>query len=187
MRMLAVKRRWTAEDLDELPDDGNRYEVIDGELYVTPAPVYKHQDAIAELFVALHAYLEREPIGRAIFAPADVRYSALRAVQPDLFVIPFVDGRRPERFEDAGRLLLAIEVLSPSSARADRVAKRTLYREEGVPEYWLVDLDARTIERSTPADPRIDVLDERIDWRPEGAATSLEINLSDYFARVLDS
>ncbi len=187
MRMLAVKRRWTADDLDELPDDGNRYEVIDGELFVTPAPAYKHQDAIAELHVSLRSYLEREPIGRAIFAPADVRYSELRAVQPDLFVIPLVDGKRPERFEDAGRLLLAVEVLSPSSARADRVAKRTLYRDERVPEYWLIDLDARTIERSTPADTRIDVLVDRIEWRPDGVSGPLVIDLPDYFARVLDA
>jgi Uma2 family endonuclease len=83
-------------------------------------------------------------------------------------------------------LLLAVEVLSPSTARADRVTKRVLYRDEGVSEYWVVDLDARTIERSTPADPRVDILDDRVEWRAEGAASSIAIDLADYFARVLD-
>jgi Uma2 family endonuclease len=107
-------------------------------------------------------------------------------VQPDLFVVPLVEGRRPERFEDVGRLLLAVEVLSPSTARADRVAKRVLYRDQGVAEYWLVDLEARTVERSTPADARVEVLAEDLTWRVEGAASALEIDLLDYFSRVLD-
>ena len=186
MHMLAVKRRWTADDLDELPDDGNRYEVIDGELFVTPAPAMRHQEALAELHVRLREYLSRERVGHAYFSPADVRFSLLRAVQPDLFVVPLYEGRRPERFADVKRLLLAIEVISPSSARADRVKKRNMYRDEGVAEYWVVDLDARTIERSTPADARIDVLDDRIEWRPDGATSALTVDLADYFARVLD-
>ena len=77
-------------------------------------------------------------------------------------------------------------MLSPSTARADRVAKRTLYREVGVPEYWIVDLDARTIERSTPSDPRPEILVDRLEWLPEGAAAPLVIDLNRYFATVLD-
>ena len=83
-------------------------------------------------------------------------------------------------------MLLAVEVLSPSTARADRVSKRVLFRDEGVAEYWIVDLDARTFERSTPADPRVDVLVDRLEWRAEGAGSSITIDLADYFARVLD-
>src|SRR5207302_1949759 len=97
------------------------------------------------LFQLLAAYLEREPYGDVLLAPADVSFSRMRSVQPDVFVVPLVNGRHPRRFEDVGRLLLAIEILSPSTARADRVAKRALYREEGVAEYWIVDMDARTI------------------------------------------
>ena len=186
MPMPMLKRRWTVEDLHDLPEDGNRYEVIDGELFVTPAPSLSHQEAIAELHVSLREYLSRERVGHAFFAPADVVFSPLRAVQPDVVVIPLVGGRRPDRFEDVGRLLLAVEVLSPSTARADRVAKRTLFRDEGVAEYWIVDLDARTIERSTPVDPRVEVLSDRLEWLPEGAAAPLVIDVTDYFARVLD-
>jgi Uma2 family endonuclease len=184
--MPMLKRHWTVEDLHDLPEDGNRYEVIDGELFVTPAPSLRHQEAIAELHVILRDYLSLERVGHAFFAPVDVVFSSTRAVQPDVLVIPLIGGRRPERFEDVGRLLLAIEVLSPSTARADRVAKRTLFRDEGVDEYWIVDLDARTIERSTPIDPRVEVLSERLEWLPEGAASPLGIDIVDYFARVLD-
>lgn len=186
MYMPTLKRRWTVEDLQDLPDDGQRYEVIDGELFVTPSPSWKHQEAIARLYGILAEYLTREHVGHAFFAPADVTFSHTRGVQPDVFVAPLRDGRRPERFEDVGRLLLASEVLSPSTARAGRVAKRTLFRDEGVAEYWIVDLDSRTFERSTPADPRVDVLADRLEWQPEGAATPLVFNLPDYFSLVLD-
>jgi Uma2 family endonuclease len=186
MQMPTLKRVWTARDLDDLPDDGNRYEVIDGELFVTPAPAWRHQEAVFQLARMLADYLGAQRVAHAIVAPADVVFSPKRAVQPDLFVVPLVEGRRPERFEDVGRLLLAVEVLSPSTARADRVAKRVLYRDQGVAEYWLVDLEARTVELSTPADARVEVLAEDLTWRVEGAASALEIDLLDYFSRVLD-
>ena len=131
-------------------------------------------------------YLSRERICHAFFAPADVVFSRMRGVQPDIFVVPLVNGRRPERFEEVGRLLLAIEVLSPTTARADRVAKRTLFRDEGVAEYWIIELDSRTIERSTPADSRVAVLADRLEWLPEGAASALVIDLVEYFSQVLD-
>ena len=140
MHMPTLKRRWTADDLRDLPDDGNRYEVIDGELFVTPAPSWEHQRAAAELYSLIAAYLQREPYGDVLIAPADVPFSRTRSVQPDLFVVPLVGGRRPRKFEDVGRLLLAVEILSPSTARADRVSKRVLFRDEGVSEYWVVDL-----------------------------------------------
>jgi Uma2 family endonuclease len=121
------------------------------------------------------------------FAPADITFSTTRSVQPDLFVVPSVDGRSPKSFADAKRLLLAVEVASPSTVRADRVVKRALYRDEGVDEFWIIDLDARTFERSTPADSRIDLLDERLEWMPDGASGPLVIDVSRYFARVLDA
>lgn len=186
MYMLSVKRRWTVDDLEEMPDDGNRYEVIDGELFVTPSPSPRHQEAIAELYVRLREYLVREPIGHAYFAPADIEFSRTRLVQPDLLVVPLIERRRPQRFKDVERLLLAVEVLSPSTARADRVAKRVLFREEGVEEYWIVDLDARTFERSTPADPRVEVLVDRLEWHPLGAESPFVLDLAEYFFEVLE-
>jgi Uma2 family endonuclease len=186
MHMPNLKRTWTVADLDDLPDDGNRYEVIDGELFVTPAPSLTHQRAVLELSRILGDYLKRERVGDLMIAPADVVFSGRRSVQPDLFVMPLVNGRRPKRFEDVGRLLLAIEVLSPSTARADRVAKRTLFRDQGVPEFWVVDLDSRTIERSTPTEARPEILVDTLVWHPDGASTPLVIDLPAYFTAVLD-
>jgi len=184
--MPNIKRRWTVDDVRDLPDDGNRYEVIDGELFVTPAPSWRHQEAVAEMYTILRGYLRRVAVGHAFVAPADVIFTPMRGVQPDVFVVPFVEGRRPEHFDEVKRLLVAVEVLSPTTARADRVAKRTMYRDEGVPEYWIVDLDARTVERSTPADPRPEVLVDRLIWSPDGESPALTIDLPDYFAAVID-
>ena len=106
-----------------------------------------------------------------------------------MFVLPFSDGgRRASRFADVGRLLLAVEILSPSTARADKVAKRRVFREEGVPDYWIVDLDARTFERSSPADERVEVLADHIEWLPGGAGASepLRIDVAEFFHAVLD-
>lgn len=186
MLMPAFRRQWTVDDLQDLPDDGQRYEVIDGELFVTPSPSYDHQVAIIALQRRLADYLERERVGYALLAPADVTFSPNRGVQPDVFVVPFVNGRRPRSFGDVKRLLLAAEVLSPSTARQDRVVKRALYRSEGVPEFWIVDMDSRTFERSTPADVRVDVLDARVEWLPEGASAPFLLDVPAYFADVLD-
>jgi Uma2 family endonuclease len=186
MHMPVLKREWTADDLADLPDDGQRYEVIDGELFVTLSPSARHQEAVAELYVLLREYLKRERVGHAFFAPADVIFSPRRAVQPDLLVLPLINGRRPDQFGNVGRLLVAAEVLSPSTARADRVAKRKMFRDEGVAEYWVIDLDARTVERSTPADARVDVLVDRLEWFPVGAQAAFVMDLDDYFKRVLD-
>jgi Uma2 family endonuclease len=186
MAMPTLKRDWTVADLADLPDDGNRYEVLDGELFVTPSPSADHQTALQVLHRLLADYLDRERVGFVFVAPGDVTFSPRRLVQPDLFVVPLHDGRRPRRFADVKHLLLAVEVLSPSTSRADRVAKRTVYREEGVEVYWVVDLDARAIERSVPTDPRVEVLADQIDWRPTGARESLVIDVEAFFRRVLD-
>jgi Uma2 family endonuclease len=187
MHMPAFRRQWTVDDLQDLPDDGQRYEVIDGELFVTPAPSLSHQRTLGILYSRIADYLGRERIGYVFFAPADVIFSQGRGVQPDLLVLPGVNGRSPKSFDEVKRLLLAVEVLSPSTARLDRVVKRALYRDEDVPEFWIIDLDARTFERSTPADTRVDVLGERIDWSPAGASTPLVIDVVAFFEEALDA
>jgi Uma2 family endonuclease len=186
MHMASDVIAWTVDDLADMPDDGQRYEVIDGELFVTPSPALRHQDAIMQLFMLVSPYVVSQAIGHAVVAPADVTFSPRRRVQPDLFVVPLINGRRPKQLTDIRELLLAGEVLSPSSARADRVAKRAMYRDEGVAEYWVVDLDARTFERSTPADARVEILADSITWHPRGASAPLIIDLKRYFTDVLD-
>lgn len=187
MGMPSAERGWLVADLADLPDDGNRYEVIDGELHVTPTPSLDHQEAIARLWRILAPYVEAQRCGHAFVAPADVTFSPTRGVQPDVFVMPRTGERRPRAFGEAGRLLLAAGVLSPSTARWDRVNKRRIYREQSVPEYWIVDLDARVFERSTPDDEMPELVRRRLIWQPEGSRESLVIDVEQFFRDVLDA
>ena len=105
-------------------------------------------------------------------------------VEPDLFIVPLVDGKAPQSLEEAGALLLAIEVLSPSSQRADRTKKRLLYQRFDVPEYWIVDSIGRLIERWRPGDERPEILTGLIEWKPSAAHPPLQIDLERFFAQV---
>ena len=185
MAMPAIDRLWTVEEVLALPEDGNRYEVIDGALLVTPAPSWTHGEATLELVRRLDPWLRETGAGHLKIAPQDIVYDARTMVEPDLFVVPLVDGRRPRTWEEAGRLLLAIEIVSPSTARADRVAKRRLYQSRGVPEYWIVDVDARLVERWRPADERPEIVAEVLLWLPDPARPPLQIELPAYFRDVL--
>ena len=105
--------------------------------------------------------------------------------QPDVFVIPPLPVPRPRKTRQLKKLLLAIEVISPSSARGDRVKKRTYCTRNRVPQYWVVDLDARVFERSMPGEPRPQVLTDSITWHPVGAVGPLTIDLPKFFRDVL--
>lgn len=177
---------WTIEMLRDLPDDGNRYEIIDGELLVSPSPRWRHQRAVRALLMRLSAYVEPQRIGYVYQSPADVDFSRTTVVEPDLFVVPLVDGRPPNYFQEVRRLLLAVEVLSPSTARYDRQTKRRLFQRERVPEYWIVDCDARLVERWRPDDERPEILTDTIAWHPEGASEPLVIDLVAFFDEVGD-
>ncbi len=175
---------WTAAMLADLPDDGQRYEVVDGELLVTPAPAIQHQRAVGRLYYHLVSYLHAHPVGEALLSPADVELDPRTLVQPDIFVVPLVEGRGPRDWQEAARLLLAIEVTSPSTARYDRLLKRRRYQRAGVPEYWIVDLDARLVERWRPDDARPEILVERVTWQPAEREPGLEIELVAMFAEI---
>jgi Uma2 family endonuclease len=175
------RKRWTAADLRQIPDDRHRYEIIDGELFVTPAPSLRHQEISARIFMSIRLYLEANRIGNVVFAPADVVLADDTVVEPDVFVVPLVDGKPPERWEDVGRLLLAIEILSPSTARADRTVKRLRYQREGAPEYWIVDGDARIVERWGPEDERPEIVTEKLQWWPDQSLPPLVIDLAVLF------
>ncbi|HEX5435793.1 MAG TPA: Uma2 family endonuclease, partial [Gemmatimonadaceae bacterium] len=136
---MPVQREYTADMVRALNDQHDwgwpRYEVVDGELLVTPAPRDWHQRAVARLLGALSEYLERELVGEVLPAPADLSWGPKKLVQPDVFVMP-LDEARKEGWSAVRHLLLAIEVLSPGSGRGDRIVKRQLYQREGVPLYW---------------------------------------------------
>ena len=181
--------RWTAQEVRELIDAAPlatpRYELVDGELLVTPSPSFPHQRAVGELLVALHAFLEHERVGVSVSSPADVELEPEDVRQPDVYVVSTSESRRVLREGNPVReLLLAIEVVSPSSGRHDRLKKRPGYQRH-VDEYWIVDIDSRLVERWRPEDERPEILSSTIVWRPREANNSMEIDLPSFFARVL--
>ena len=186
MGMPVQDTHWTAEMARALPDDGKRYEVLDGELFVSPAPSFRHQWVAQELLGQLQTYVRQHGLGWALIAPADIEFSPRRLVQPDVFVVPSTGGKRPSEWADVRALLLAVEVLSPTTARADKLRKRIIYQSEGVPEYWIVDPDARVVERWRPGDDRPEILDGILRWRPRAEVPPLEIALAEFFASALD-
>jgi len=190
MAMPARIGRWTAREVRELiaaaPLATPRYELVDGELLVTPSPGAPHQLAISRLLVAIAAYLEGEPVGTCIPSPSDVELEPEFITQPDILVVPKDEWRRVMREGLPIReIVLAVEVLSPSSSRHDRVRKRPLYQRH-VPDYWIVDLDARLVERWTPDDERPELLMDVLSWHPAGANTSFTLALGDFFASIFD-
>ena len=135
----------TYDDLLRMPDDRNRYEIINGELLVSPAPSLAHQIVSGRLFRIISAHLDREPLGEVLYAPVDVRLGVNDIVEPDLLFL------RRERFETQksrgaidGPPDLVVEIISPSSASIDTIRKAALYARAGVPEYWLADPESKT-------------------------------------------
>jgi Uma2 family endonuclease len=186
MGMPAQQTEWTADMARALPDDGKRYEVLDGELFVTPSPRLPHQLVVGSLFVALDAYVRAHSLGLALMSPADIEFSPRRLVQPDVFVAPFTAQGPPRDWRDISSLLVAIEVLSASTARADRQRKRRIYQSEGVPEYWIVDSDARVVERWRPEDERPEIIADVLEWHPRLDVEALSIQLETLFSDLLD-
>lgn len=134
MTTIPVEDWFTADELDSLAEDGNRYELLDGELLVTPSPRVRHQVVSFQLGVVLHRALP--PGLRVLLAPMDVRFGPRRQLQPDLLVVRDV-GLDAVRVESVP--LLVVEVLSPNTRARDEVTKRRAYEQEGVPSYWMVD------------------------------------------------
>jgi len=137
---VAWGQPYTEDDLAAMPEDGRRYELIDGVLIVSPAPSLNHQHCVTSLIVLLHAACGPEL--EMLPAPFDVRLSALTVVQPDLLVARKADVT-PARLETAP--LLVVEVRSPSTARIDAGTKRLVYEAAGVPAYWQVDPDTPSL------------------------------------------
>jgi Uma2 family endonuclease len=144
--MESVKRRVSFADLQRMPDDGNRYELYGGELRVVPSPLLKHQIVSQRLLLLLAEYA-RAHGGQVVQPPMDLVLTEYDVVQPDLMYFG-ADAAAHLDPNDWVRVRpdIAIEVLSPSTARIDRGRKRELLARHGVPEYWLVDPDARTLE-----------------------------------------
>ena len=190
MGMPAIRRHWTTAEVRALMDESRpwpRYELIDGELLVTPAPGGPHQLAVTEIVVLLHQYLREEPIGVAFVSPADLELRPGTITQPDVFIVPVssvVTTVGKDLWSDVRALLLAIEVISPSSVRTDRVTKREYYMDAGVPDYFIVDLGARIVEWWSPDRETPRVIRDRLVWHPHQAEAPLTVVLPEFLDRV---
>lgn len=191
MGMPALRHYWSADQvralIDQSPTHWPRYELMRGELIVTPAPGGVHQVAVSTILVMLVEYLRREPVGVALPSPADIQLHSDTIAQPDIFVAPRKPKSDPDHkftWADISSLLLAVEVISPGSVTTDRVEKRDYYMSAGVPDYWVVDVDARVVERwnSDRATPLVER--RSMDWRPAGARTPLTIELPQLFEQI---
>jgi Uma2 family endonuclease len=182
-----VRRRWTAREVRQLiadsPEYGPRYELIDGDLIVTPSPGFQHQMAVKEFLIAISLYCKAHRLGESMSSPSDVALEPESVRQPDVFVLSTAECKRLAREGfPAHELLLAVEVLSPSTAHVDRVRKRELYQRY-VGEYWIVDTDARLVERWRHGDVSPEVLTENLTWHPAGASEPMVVDLRTLFAR----
>ena len=156
---------FTADAVRALPDDGKRYETIHGELLVTPAPGGQHQPVLGDLHLVLGNYLAANGIRGLLLSPADVSFDDDTLVQPDLFVADCAAFYQSGNWADLRTLYLVVEIVSPSSVKADRITKRRLYQEQRIPEYWIVDIDQRQVEVWLP-DAAFPVVErERLAWR----------------------
>ncbi len=180
---MVAPAMYTAAMVRTLPDDGKRYEVVTGELLVTPAPRRVHQRAVGELGFLIRTALRTVSDVEVLHSPADIELDERTLVQPDLFVTRRGAGEGSFSW-NAIDLLLAIEVLSPATARYDRLTKRILYQRYGV-EYWIVDLDGRVVERWRPGDERPDIVSGMLVWQAPGSELSCSINLEAFFGSVL--
>ena len=166
----------TIEELLALPEDGLRHELLDGVHAVTPAPSYAHQSVLSRLYSQLSRTVETHSGWQILWSPADIVLGPRTLVQPDLFVIRHDPERAPASWREVGVPVLAIAVLSPSTAARDRVVKRRLYQEAGVSEYWIVDIDSRVIERWRREDDRPEVADSVLEWALDaGPSGSLDL------------
>jgi Uma2 family endonuclease len=179
MAMPDLQRAWTRAEVLALPDDGMRHELFDGELVVTPAPRRTHEIVVLSLYQMLQPYVMAHALGWLSPLLADLPLRGGQVAQPDLFVLPHLQF--DEDWGNAPVPLLVVEVLSPSTARHDRGLKRRSYQKAGVPEYWIVDAEARLIERWRPGDSRPEVALEHLTWQPRNDVPPLDVDVGRAF------
>ena len=181
MAMAVHTRRFTADELADLPDDGNRYEVIDGELFVSPAPMVVHQRVLMMFLRRLDPYADHCGL-ELLPAPTAVRASPVTEVQPELLVC----SGAADAVENGKRirmpaLWLAVEILSPATKRLDRERKRKAYLGNGVRDYWIVDGATRSVDVWTPERKSARTTHDTLVWHPVPELDALRIDLPSLF------
>ncbi len=179
---MPIRHYYTAADLLAMPEDGNKYEVVHGELLVSPSPRMLHQRIVTRLVSLLADYLSTQGVGE-VYPGGALPFADDSFVTPDLLVHD-LESARTQSWDLTSLPLLVIEVLSPSNARQDRFTKRRLYQEVGVPLYWVVDADAKCVEVWTPEALFPVTEHHEVCWRPDGADGPLVVGLGELFKTV---
>jgi Uma2 family endonuclease len=159
--MSMPAKAWTLEELHRLPDDGNKYELIRGELFVTPPPSVDHEEVLARLSAILTRYVETHGVGRVYHPRAVIRFEGSEA-EPDLMVRVVALGVHGNAWQELPAPLLVVEALSPTTRRRDLVNKREYYLDAGAGEYWVLDGERREILVIRRGEPDIVVRDSLV-------------------------
>ena len=182
MLMALSTSAWTLAELDRLPDDGNTYELLDGELFVTPVPSPAHEQLASVLQAILGPYVRTHRLGH-VHTPRAVVRNEGSEVEPDLMVRP-ATPTLPETWEQMPTPSLVVEILSRTTRRRDQEQKRGFYLRIGVAEYWMVDRWSRSIRVVRRDAPDV-VADSVLEWRPDGAPEALRIDVAAFFDEAL--
>ncbi|HLM68114.1 MAG TPA: Uma2 family endonuclease [Longimicrobium sp.] len=178
-----ARRGWSYAEFARLPDDGNRYEIIAGELCVTPSPRPLHQEMVSRLVELLGPFIRKHRMGRLYPGPIDVLFDEGDYLIPDLV---FVRREKAATVTDRGVESppdLVIEIISPSTALRDRGVKRARYAQFGVPEYWVVDAQLGRLEIYRPVNDVPDVVAAgSFVWGPAAGGPELSIDVDELFS-----
>jgi len=177
---------WTYEDYLLFPEDGKRYEIVEGDCFMSPAPRTRHQDISGNLFSLLKVYFKGTKKGRVFAAPTDVILSDTNIVQPDLLVILAARTFIITDKNIQGAPDIVIEILSETTRKTDEITKKKLYERHGVQEYWIVDPELELVKIYRLTDGRYGRAEERAQERGETLTTvllpGLDISLTELFA-----
>jgi Uma2 family endonuclease len=182
MHMALQTKPWTLADLHRLPDDGNRYELVRGELFVTPAPSPGHEELASTLGSILDRYTLENGLGR-VYRPRAVIQALGSEVEPDIMVRPRA-SRAGERWAQLPLPILIVEIVSSTTRRRDHLQKRALYVDAGIPEYWIVDGYERTVRVVRP-EHEDNLARGSLIWHPTAASAPLTIDLPTFFRDAL--
>ena len=177
--LLPERDLWTVADLEQLPDDGNRYEILHGELLVTPMPSLGHQKVAARLLVSLATWC-RQHTGWAFLSPGGVYISETTWLEPDIAIYQSPEYRNLH-WREMPPPVLVVEVWSPSTGKRDRHRKRPAYLAHGVGEVWIVKEETRVIERWTAASEFPETHHGSITWTPDETKPALTIDETELF------
>jgi Uma2 family endonuclease len=181
MRLLRPAANWTVKMLDAIPEDGNRYELIDGELLVNGGPGTLHRSAFLKLLLILDAYARRHALATASISLLSLDLSGPRIERPDAIVSRPVEGQSPDDWSEVD-LLLALDSLDPRYGHSDDDLCGRYAPLVRVPEYWVLDVDRGAVWVSKPGDkgwPK--EIDGRLEWQPDPAIPPLIIDLPEFF------